>query len=120
MDTKAIILKRYPLDFPQDEDVNHCTYPIGHLSAGFILIRLLYLSVDPYIRYRLRPQGSLYIPALPLQKPLESFGIAEVIESHSPLFKTGDKIIGMLPWQEEAIIAANNVRLVRNTPLPIT
>lgn len=120
MKTNAVVLNNYPQLFPDTRDVDFIKIMLGSCSLGNIHIRLLYLSVDPYMRNRLRPEGTYYIQPLDIGKPIISMGIGEVIESASDKFKRGDIVIGMLPWQENSIINASTVKHIRETNLPIT
>jgi hypothetical protein len=72
------------------------------------------------MRNRLRPEGTHYIKPLEIGKPIISMGLGEVIISESNKFKRGDRVIGMLPWQEYSIINANTVKHIRQTTMPVT
>ena len=120
MKTTAVILNSYPLSFPSEKDVRFVQIKLDSCSADSILIRLLFLSVDPYMRNRLRPEGTNYISKLELGKPIISMGIGEVISSKSNNFKMGDIIIGMLPWQEFSVVRADAVKHIKQTNMPIT
>ncbi|KAJ6487086.1 alcohol dehydrogenase [Mycena vitilis] len=75
---------------------------------GGILIKVLVLSVDPYMRSRLRaPEVESYLPAFPLGKPLFSGGIAVVLRSELEGVKAGTHVRAILdgmPHQEYAIL----------------
>lgn len=120
MKTSAIILQNYPEDYPSRQNAKLINLQLNPCSTGNILIRSLYLSVDPYMRNRLRPTGTNYLEPLCLGKPIVSMGIGEVIESKTSNFNTGDLVIGMIPWQEFAVIDANGMKHIRQTCLPIT
>jgi NADPH:quinone reductase len=62
-------------------------------------LKSLYISVDPYLRGRMRNEES-YIPPFQLDHPLESNVVAEVVESNNPNFSKGDYVAGMLQWKE--------------------
>ncbi len=120
MKTKAIILNNYPKFTPSSKDVDCISIQLDNFPSETVLIRLLFLSVDPYMRNRLRPEGTHYIKPLEIGKPIISMGIGEVIESKTVKFKSGDLVIGMFPWQEFAVINANAAKPIRQTTLPIT
>ncbi|KJA24396.1 hypothetical protein HYPSUDRAFT_136347 [Hypholoma sublateritium FD-334 SS-4] len=76
--------------------------PLG----GGVLIKTLDLSVDPYMRQRMRPaEVPSYLPAFPLGEPIVSAGIAVVLRSEHAGFKAGDHVEGVLPHQQYTIIA---------------
>lgn len=120
MKTTAVILNSYPLFFPSDKDVQFVKLQLDRCTSGSIVIRLLFLSVDPYMRNRLRPEGTSYISPLEIGKPIISMGIGEVVESKSDNFKPGDIVIGMLPWQEFSVVRASVVKHIQQNDMPIT
>ncbi len=120
MKTSAIILNSYPQGHPSEQDVSLINIPLGSCYSDQILIRLLFLSVDPYMRNRLRPEGTKYISQLNIGEPLVSMSIGEVVESNAANFQKGDIVIGMLPWQKLSVVDANTVKLVRQTTMPVT
>jgi len=65
------------------------TVPMPTITDGHVLTKALYVSVDPYLRGRPSPVGSV----------IESGQVAEVIESKSNEFKQGDLVFGYLPWR---------------------
>ena len=83
------------------------------------MLQVLYYSVDPYMRGRMNDAKS-YVPPFQLNQSLEGSGIAKVITSKSGLFKTGDIVIGLLPWQEECVVADTVIKNLHATISPIT
>jgi NADPH-dependent curcumin reductase CurA len=71
--------------------------PVSH--HGEVLIKTLYVSVDPYLRGRMNDSKSYVLP-FALGKPLQSGSIAEVVESSVPQFKKGDFVMDNLDWKE--------------------
>ncbi|KZT65252.1 alcohol dehydrogenase [Daedalea quercina L-15889] len=73
------------------------------LHGGF-LVKTLVLSIDPYMRGRMRdPSIPSYSPPYPLGKPLSNFAVGRVLRSEHPAVKAGDHIYGYLPFQEYAV-----------------
>jgi NADPH-dependent curcumin reductase CurA len=66
---------------------------------GEVLVRNLYLSVDPYMRGRMRAAKS-YTPGFELGKPLQGGGVGEVVESRSGSLPAGAYVSGTLGWEE--------------------
>lgn len=120
MMSRSIILQNYPKSFPTHSNVKLVNRHVELESKNRILIRSLYLSVDPYMRNRLRSSGTKYIDALQIGEPIVSMGIGEVLDSQAAHFKPGDKIIGMIPWQEFSTIDASTVKPIRSCNLPLT
>jgi hypothetical protein len=69
------------------------------LQEGQVLVRNLFMSVDPYMRGRMN-EGKSYLPAFEVGKPLEGGAVGEVIESHAKEFKRGDAVTSNYGWRE--------------------
>ena len=67
-------------------------------NDGEVLVRALYISVDPYLRGRMR-EGRSYVPPFAVGQVIESGAIGEVVESRSPKFQAGDIVTGMFGWR---------------------
>jgi NADPH-dependent curcumin reductase CurA len=67
-------------------------------QTGEVLVRTLYISVDPYLRGRMR-EGRSYIAPFEVGQVIESLAVGEVIESRSPKFQPGDIVTGMFGWR---------------------
>jgi NADPH-dependent curcumin reductase CurA len=65
---------------------------------GEVLVRTLYISVDPYLRGRMR-EGRSYVPPFAVGQVIESGAIGEVVKSNSPQFQAGDIVTGMFGWR---------------------
>ncbi|MEF8781058.1 MAG: NADP-dependent oxidoreductase [Haloferacaceae archaeon] len=70
-------------------------------DPGEALVRTLYLSVDPYMRGRMR-EGDSYAEAWAVGDPLEGRVVGEVVESNGAGFDPGDVVTGNLQWAEYA------------------
>ena len=68
-------------------------------SRGEILVRNIWISVDPYMRGRMTEHKS-YVPPFELGKALEGGCIGKVVESKNDQFSVGDHVIGMKGWRE--------------------
>lgn len=94
--------------------------PVPDLRENEVLVKTLYLSLDPANRGWTNEGGS-YRDEIPLGAVMEGGGIGVVEESRHPGFQPGDHIQGMLGWQEYAVLngAAIN-KLPVNPALPLT
>lgn len=92
-----VLLASYPEGMPETSHFihQHCDMPGG----GGVTLRLIWLSVDPYLRGRMAPVKS-YIPPFEPGKRIESHCVAEVTASDNPAFAAGDVVTGTLPWAE--------------------
>ncbi|KAF8444566.1 alcohol dehydrogenase [Boletus edulis BED1] len=71
---------------------------------GGILLKTLVLSIDPYLRSRMRDMNiKSYMPAFQLGEPLQNFGVGVVVRSENPAFKAGEYVYGVLPFEEYSV-----------------
>ena len=103
-DTKVVILKSYSNGTPITE-ANFVieTRKVPAISNGEMLLQLLELSPDPYMRGRMTGVDDFYLPQLPLNVVVSGFGVARVLESKSPHFAAGQVVYGMIDWAEFSI-----------------
>ncbi|HVE81940.1 MAG TPA: NADP-dependent oxidoreductase [Myxococcales bacterium] len=66
---------------------------------GEVLVRVHYLSLDPYMRGRMDDARS-YAPCQPLGEVMIGGTVGEVVESRNPRWSKGDLVVGMGGWQE--------------------
>jgi NADPH-dependent curcumin reductase CurA len=86
-------------------------------KEGELLLKALFISVDPYMRSRMSEAKS-YVPSFEVGKPLDGGVVAEVIESRHPDFVAGDAVLGHLQWQEIQTVNAQQVtKLDKKVPL---
>jgi NADPH-dependent curcumin reductase len=92
------------------------------LQNGEVLVRHHYLSLDPYMRGRMNESKSYAVPQ-PLGQVMQGGTVGEVIESQSPKFKVGDKVVGMGGWQQYSVVNAEQpgaLRKVDTTHVPLS
>ena len=71
--SKTVLFKNRPKGKPQTSDFEITSEEDPKPAEGEMLLKALYISVDPYLRGRMRDEKS-YIPPFELNKPLESNG----------------------------------------------
>ncbi len=96
---KTITLNSRPVGKPQLTDFKFVSEEMPKIDAGEILLKTSYISVDPYLRGRMN-EGKSYIAPFELHKPINSGGVAEIVESNHPSFSKGDFVSGFLEWKE--------------------
>lgn len=92
------------------------------LQDGQVLVRHHYLSLDPYMRGRMSDAKSYAAPH-PLGQVMLGGTAGEVVESRSPKFQPGDKVVGMGGWQEYSVVDADQpgaLRKVDTTHVPLS
>lgn len=87
------------------------TAELGSPHNGEVLVRNLFMSVDPYMRGRMNEAKS-YVPPFEVGKPLEGGAVGEVIESKAEQFRPGDVVLSSLGWRECFIAKAQELQPV--------
>lgn len=116
---RQIVLRRRPQGDLRPDDWELIERPMPHPAAGQILLRTLWLSLDPYMQ--LRAAGhERYYPAVPLGEPMIGGAVSRVVESRHPSFTTGDIVEDYTGWQEYSIAEAHTLRKVDPSLGPIS
>jgi len=116
---KTILLKNRPKGRPALDDFEFKETEKPCPDKGEVLLKTKYVSVDPYLRGRMRDEKS-YIEPFQLDEPVESGIIAEVIESNSGDFKKGDYVNGMLPWKQFNTTNGKGLQKVDGSKAPLS
>lgn len=117
---RQFILKSRPVGLPTPEEVPLIESPVPVAGEGEIVIRNLYISLDPAIRGWMSDAPS-YIEPIPLGSPVWATGIGRVVDSNSPDFSVGDIALGMHAWEDYTLCAAAAASRVEDTMgLPLT
>ena len=95
-------LVKRPVGEPKREDFAFDTEAVGEIVDGQLLVKTLYLSLDPAMRGWMNDARS-YIAPVALGDVMRAGGIGTVIASKHPKFHTGDAVSGMLNVQEYVI-----------------
>lgn len=87
-------------------------------GEGEVLVRNLYLSLDPYMRMRMNEDKS-YAPPVQIGEVMVGSTIAEVADSKDPRFKAGDIVGARAGWQRYAAVGGGTLRKIdmRGAPL---
>src|SRR5690625_113349 len=116
---KEIHLVNRPVGLPTEADFEFKETSIPEPQDSEVLIRTLYLSVDPYMRGRMNDVKS-YIPPFELNEVLSSEIVAEVVESKSTNFTQGDIVTGNLDWAKYSIAKETDIREIDPNVAPIS
>jgi NADPH:quinone reductase len=106
---RQFVLASRPDGMPSPENFKLVETPIPELKDGEILVRAMYLSVDPYMRGRISGMRS-YAAPVEVGQVMVGGGVAKVVESKNPEFKPGDAVDIYMGWQEYAISNGRGVR----------
>lgn len=117
---KTIVLKNRPKGRATHKDFEFITEDAKMgIKDGELLLELSYVSVDPYLRWRMNDVKS-YTPPFELNKPIHSGAIARVLESKNDKFKAGDFVSGMLDWQTKQIATGKDLVKVDASKAPLS
>jgi NADPH-dependent curcumin reductase CurA len=119
MQNKEIRLRSRPAGMPGLENFEFVTSETPTLDEGEVLVRTQYISVDPYLRGRMRA-GRSYVPPFEIGDVLVSGVVGEVVESRAPDFANGDIVTGMLGWRLGNVAKAGELRKVDPRVAPVT
>lgn len=112
MKQKQLILNERPNGLPDERTFQFEDVEVGNPEAGELLLKTLFVSVDPYMRGRMS-DGPSYIEPFEVGKPLNGGVVSQVIESKSDQFDKGDIVTGHLAFQEYHVVSDNHVRKVQ-------
>lgn len=97
--SREIRLKSRPTGLPSPENFELATVTLPAAGEGELVVRNLYMSVDPYMRGRMNDYKS-YVPPFQLNEALQGGAVGEVVESTNSKFKVGDTVLNGLGWRE--------------------
>lgn len=115
---RQICLKSRPAGTPTEDNFQLIESPAPEPADGEILVRNEWMSVDPYMRGRMRESKS-YVPAFEIGKPLEGGCIGRVVQSKCDEFVEGDYVLGSLGWRDFWTSTAEAVEKIPSAPLPL-
>jgi hypothetical protein len=84
-----------------------------------VLVRNLFMSVDPYMRGRMN-EGQSYVPPFEIGKPLEGGAVGDVIESRAPEYQPGDVVVSNYGWREYFTASPNDLHRVSRDIQPLS
>lgn len=115
--TREIRLASRPAGRPVPENFRLAESPLPELKDGQILVRNLYISVDPYMRGRMNDAKSYSAP-FALDAALDGGAVGEVIASRAEGRKVGDAVVHQLGWREYAVLDADATSVARTDLAP--
>lgn len=116
--TQVRLVKR-PFGEPQDSDFELVDVELPALADGQVLVRTIYLSLDPYMRGRMSDAKS-YADPQPLGEVMLGATVCEVVESRSDRRQVGDLVLAFTGWQSHAVVDARAMRALDPAAAPIS
>ena len=117
--SREIQLKSRPNGIPSEANFNLVKTELDPLQDQQVLVRNLFISVDPYMRGRMNDVKS-YLPPFELNKPLDGGAVGEVVESRAPGFKQGDAVLSNFGWREYFIASPKELHPVSREVQPLS
>jgi NADPH-dependent curcumin reductase CurA len=117
--SREIQLASRPTGIPTAANFTMAHTTLAPLNDQQVLVRNLFMSVDPYMRGRMN-EGKSYVPQFEIGKPLEGGAVGEVIESRATGFKPGDIVTSGFGWREYFSAAPQELQLVSSEFQPLS
>jgi NADPH:quinone reductase len=114
-----VLLARRPKGAPTEADFRIVESPVPAPAPGTVLVRNLYLSLDPYMRGRMNDAKS-YIPPIELDAVMGGGTVGRVVQSDEPTLPEGTIVEGLLGWQDFATAKPKALRVVDPSLAPIS
>jgi len=113
-------LARRPIGMVQRSDFEYTEAPVAEPGAGEVLVRILYISLDPAMRGWMN-EGKSYVPPVGIGEVMRAGALGRVIASNDPGVAVGDHVVGVLGVQEYAVAKGKSLTKVdpRLVPLPV-
>ena len=120
MTNQQYLLAARPLGLPKKSDWQFKESPVPEVSDGELLIKILYISLDPAMRGWMNDARS-YIEPVAIGAVMRAGAVGEVVTSNHPEFKAGEHVTGMFGVQGYAISNGKGVIKVDGNlaPLPL-
>ena len=118
-DSVQIVLASRPEGRPSPANFRLEHAPIPTISDGQVLLKVLYLSLDPYMRGRMSAAKSYSAP-VEIGQVMEGGTVAEVLESRDPGFNVGDIVLSHSGWQSHAVASGPQLRKLDPASAPVT
>lgn len=108
---RQIHLLNRPSGMPTQADFTLAEVELSPLKDGQVIVQNHYMSVDPYMRGRMRAEG-VYAEPYKLNAPMWGGAIGEVVESADSNFKAGDTVLNGGAWQDKHVANADSLSKV--------
>jgi hypothetical protein len=116
---RRVVLVRRPPAEVAETDFRIEEAPVPEPGPGQLLVRVIYLSLDPYMRGRMREAAS-YAAPVGIGEVMTGGTVGEVVKSNHPGYQVGDIIEDRLGWQEYAIAPGPALRKIDASVRPIS
>jgi NADPH-dependent curcumin reductase len=119
MKNRQILLASRPVGEPVPDNFRLVELDIPQPGPGQMLLKTIYLSLDPYMRGRMNAAKS-YAPPVEIGEVMEGRTVAQVIQSNLADYKTGDILFAPIGWQEYALSSGEGTRRIDHSLRPLS
>jgi NADPH-dependent curcumin reductase len=116
---RQVLLKSRPEGAPSLDNFELTQAPMPEPGEGEVLMRNLYLSLDPYMRGRMSAAKSYAAPAA-VGRPMVGGTVGEIVASRNPSYAVGDVVVGYGGWQEYALSNGAGLRKLDPRAAPVS
>ncbi|WP_316199340.1 NADP-dependent oxidoreductase [Bradyrhizobium sp. SZCCHNS2002] len=116
---QRIVLASRPVGEPKPSDFRLETFAVPTPGQGEVLLRTIWLSLDPYMRGRMS-DGPSYAQPVPVGGVMEAGTVSEVVASNNPNFAKGDIVLSRAGWQTHALSDGAGLRKIDPNIAPIS
>jgi NADPH-dependent curcumin reductase CurA len=117
MENKRVLLASRPSGWVSEDNFRIDTAPLPQPREGEVLVKNLWLSLDPYMRGRMN-EGKSYAAKQEIGEVMIGGTVGEVIESRNAKFAAGDKVLGMLGWQQYGLSDGKGLNRIDASRVP--
>jgi NADPH-dependent curcumin reductase CurA len=100
---RQILLKKRPVGVPTTADFQAGEAPVGTPGPGEVLVKNLYLSIDPAIRGWMSDARS-YLPPIEIGAPIRSGTLSQIIESNADDWPVGQIVQALAAWESYSVV----------------
>jgi NADPH-dependent curcumin reductase CurA len=116
---QRIVLAKRPVGKATDADFRLEQFPVPEPSPEQLLLRTLYLSLDPYMRARMDDAKSYAAPTA-IGAVMEGESVAQVLVSNRADYQPGELVLAKTGWQTHAVSSGEKLRRVETAAAPVT
>ena len=117
MTNEQWVLRARPEGLPKASDWEWRTGEVAEPGEGEVVVRTVYLSLDPAMRGWM--SHDTYVPAVELGAVMRGGGVGVVEASRHPKFAAGDLVQGMVGWQKYAVLDGKTLLKLPELPVPL-
>jgi NADPH-dependent curcumin reductase len=115
---RRIVLASRPRGLPKPHDFQLVTEPAPAPQDGQVLLRTLYLSLDPYMRNLMDEVGPGYAPSVAVGATMVGGTVSRVVASRHPRFTAGELVLAQAGWQDYALSDGGDLQALGDMPQP--